>query len=119
MSKRISVFTMLAALFALCLMTVAPAAFAGPGKDEAPGQQKKAEGEADSGDKDGDADSDPNTAYTEDNDTNDGTANNVSDEGDNRHPSGKDRSVENGKSGNQGNSESNPDDTNGPMRSEG
>ena len=71
-------------------------------------------------DKDGDADSDPNTAYTEDNDTNDGgTANNISDEGDNAHPSGKDRSVENGGSGTQGKSESNPDDSKGPMRYEG
>ena len=71
-------------------------------------------------DNDGDADSDSNTAYNEDNDTNDGgTPNNVSDDGDNAHPSGKDRSVENGKSGNQGKSESNPDDSKGPMRYEG
>ena len=55
------------------------------------------------------------SAYTEDNDANDnGTMNNVSDDGDNRHPSGKDRSVENGKSGNQGKSGSDPDgDSNG------
>jgi hypothetical protein len=33
----------------------------------------------------------------------------VADAGDNRHPSGKDRSVENGGSGNQGNSSSDPD----------
>ena len=54
-------------------------------------------------------------ALTEDNDTNDnGTANNVSDDGDNAHPSGKDRSVENGKSGTQGKSASDPDaDSNG------
>lgn len=71
-------------------------------------------------DHDGDADSDSSTAYTEDNDTNDGgTPNNVVDEGDNRHPSGKDRSVEHGNSGNQGKSESNPDDSKGPMRYEG
>ena len=52
---------------------------------------------------------------TEDNDTNDGnTPNNVSDDGDNKHPSGKDRSVENGGSGTQGKSTSDPDgDTNG------
>ena len=52
---------------------------------------------------------------TEDNDTNDnGTVNNVVDDGDNRHPSGKDRSVENGGSGNQGTSQSDPDgDSNG------
>ncbi|MEA2451950.1 MAG: hypothetical protein QOG04_660 [Actinomycetota bacterium] len=66
-------------------------------------------------DHDGDADSDSGTGYTEDNDTNDGgTPNNQADEGDNKHPSGKDRSVENGKSGNQGKSESDPDgDENG------
>ena len=56
--------------------------------------------------------------HTEDNDTNDnGTPNNVSDEGDNQHPSGKDRSIENGRSGNQGRSGSDPDDDgNGPDR---
>jgi hypothetical protein len=71
-------------------------------------------------DHDGDADSDSNTASTEDNDTNDGgTPNNVADEGDNAHPSGKDRSVEHGGSNNQGKSESNPDNSKGPMRYEG
>ena len=61
------------------------------------------------------------TSKTEDNDSNDGnTANNISDEGDNKHPSGKDRSVEKGKSGNQGNSKSDPDDDgHGPDRSNG
>ena len=61
------------------------------------------------------------SGYTEDNDTNDGnTANNVEDEGDNAHPSGKDRSTENGGSGNQGNSGSDPDDDGrGPDRSNG
>ena len=55
------------------------------------------------------------SGYTEDNDSNDnGTMNNVSDDGDNAHPSGKDKSVEHGKSGNQGNSASDPDgDSNG------
>ena len=59
--------------------------------------------------------------HTEDNDTNDnGTPNNVSDEGDNQHPSGKDRSVENGRSGNQGRSASDPDDDGkGPDRTNG
>jgi hypothetical protein len=71
-------------------------------------------------DGDGDADNDSSTAYTEDNDSNDGgTPNNVEDEGDNQHPSGKDRSVENGGSGTQGKSESHPDDSKGPMRYEG
>jgi hypothetical protein len=69
-------------------------------------------------DHDGDADSNPSTTYTENNDTNDGgTPNNVSDAGDNAHPSGKDRSVENGGSGNQGKSESTPDQNGkGPER---
>ena len=58
---------------------------------------------------------DAGSGYTEDNDSNDnGTANNVSDDGDNAHPSGKDKSVENGNSGNQGKSTSDPDgDSNG------
>ncbi len=60
------------------------------------------------------------SAVTEDNDTNDGVANNVVDEGDNRHPSGKDRSVEPGGSGDQGTSGSDPDDDGrGPDRSNG
>ena len=72
-------------------------------------------------DHDGDADSDASTSYTEDTDTNDGgTRNNVADEGDNRHPSGRDRSVEQGGSGNQGRSESDPDDNDrGPERTNG
>jgi hypothetical protein len=59
--------------------------------------------------------------WTEDNDTNDGgTPNNVPDEGDNQHPSGKDRSVEPGGSGDQGRSPSDPDDDGrGPDRSNG
>jgi hypothetical protein len=67
-------------------------------------------------DKDGDADSDASTAFTEDTDS-DGVANNIADEGDNAHPSGKDRSVENGSSGNQGKAESKPDQNGkGPER---
>ena len=59
---------------------------------------------------------------TEDNDTNDeGTPEDVADEGDNAHPSGKDRSVENGNSTsnpNQGRAKSDPDDNGrGPDRS--
>ena len=59
--------------------------------------------------------------HTEDNDTNDGgTPNNVADRGDDRHPSGKDRSVEHGTSGNQGKATSDPDDDGrGPDRSNG
>jgi hypothetical protein len=96
-----------------------------PGNDRKEGYENNSKTPQDSNhgkgsDHDGDADSNSNTAYTEDNDTNDGgTPNNVSDSGDNRHPSGKDRSVENGKSGTQGKSESNPDDSKGPMRYEG
>ena len=61
------------------------------------------------------------TEVTEDNDTNDNdTPNNVVDDGDNRHPSGKDKSVEHGNSGNQGRSTSDPDDDGrGPDRSNG
>ena len=76
-------------------------------------------GAAAASDNDGDADSDSGTAFTEDSDS-DGVANNIADSGDNAHPSGKDRSVEQGNSGNQGNSESTPDQNgNGPERDEG
>jgi len=138
MSKKFRFLSCLTAVFALALMAVSPVAFAGPEKNDKAGEKSSEKGndrksgyegnsstpqETNHGknsDHDGDADADSNTAYTEDNDTNDGgTPNNVSDDGDNRHPSGKDRSVENGKSGNQGKSESNPDDSKGPMRYEG
>ena len=111
-SKSSFIFTLLAALMAVFLMAVPAVAGGGDGK----GGDRKA-----ASDRDGDADSDSGTTYTEDNDTNDGgTANNVEDDGDNAHPSGKDRSTENGKSGNQGNSESDPDDDGrGPDRSNG
>ena len=85
------------------------------------GLEKQSEtGEGSDSDHDGDAGND-STPYTEDNDTidNDGADvdNNIVDEGDNAHPSGKDRSVEHGESGNQGNSESAPDeDGHGPER---
>ncbi|HET9443430.1 MAG TPA: hypothetical protein VFO65_08905, partial [Acidimicrobiales bacterium] len=50
------------------------------------------------------------TALTEDTDANDGgTPDNVADAGDDQHPSGRDRSVEPGGSGNQGRSPSDPD----------
>ena len=112
---------LVAVLCVLGLMVAgATPAFAGH-KDghEQSGQPSEGERFGDS-DHDGDADSDENTSYTEDNDTNDGnTPNNVEDDGDNKHPSGKDRSVENGRSGNQGKAESNPDDSKGPQRFEG
>ena len=124
MNKRISiasaVLVAVAAVFALLLAAAVPALahhkdehLQGGGNGAAASQSDK--------DNDGDADSDSSTAYTEDTDTNDGnTPNNVPDEGDNAHPSGKDRSVENGGSGNQGSSESDPDDDGrGPDRSNG
>jgi hypothetical protein len=111
MARRSTILAVFAMLFALGLMVTAPAAGAGHPR----------KGSHKASDHDGDADSDHNTKFTEDNDTNDGgTPNNVEDEGDNRHPSGKDRSIERGGSGNQGKSESDPDDDGrGPDRSNG
>jgi hypothetical protein len=58
-------------------------------------------------------------AITENSDS-DGVANNIPDEGDNLHPSGKDRSVESGGSGDQGQSASTPDQNGrGPERDNG
>ena len=103
---------LLGAALALLLVAAVPAMAAGKVS-----KNDRAK-EAASCDRDGDADSDRSTSYTEDNDSGDGnTPNNVSDDGDNRHPSGKDRSVENGGSGTQGKSESTPDqDGHGPER---
>ena len=111
---RTASLTALMAILALLVFSATPA-FAHHKSDHSQGGGNSSS----ASDHDGDADSDSNTSYTEDNDTNDGTANNVSDDGDNAHPSGKDRSVENGNSGNQGKSESNPDDSKGPQRYEG
>ena len=117
--SALSIIAMIVALVAL--FSVPALAHHKDGHDN--GSDKKSESSAsESGsDHDGDADSDSDTAYTEDNDSNDGgTPNNVEDDGDNAHPSGKDRSVENGKSGNQGKSESDPDDNGrGPDRTNG
>jgi hypothetical protein len=66
---------------------------------------------AGSGDHDGDADLDPVTTLEDSHEAEVGVD-------DNQHPSGKDRSAENGGSGNQGKSESAPDDNVGPMRNE-
>ena len=115
MARRTGTLSIFAALFALVLALWAPAALAHHKDGHTQGGGSTAGGS----DHDGDADSDSNTAYTEDNDTNDDAANNEADEGDNAHPSGKDRSVEGGGSGTQGKSESNPDDSKGPMRYEG
>jgi hypothetical protein len=67
-----------------------------------------------SSDHDGDADSDPATAQGDSHDAEPDAS-----PSDNQHPSGKDRSAEHGKSGNQGKAESHPDDSKGPMRYEG
>jgi hypothetical protein len=63
------------------------------------------------GDHDGDADLDPVTTLEDSHEAEVGVD-------DNQHPSGKDRSAEPGGSGNQGKSESAPDDNVGPMRNE-
>jgi hypothetical protein len=103
----------------VALMTVPALAHHKDGHEQ--GNDKESSSQSSGSDHDGDADSDEDTQYTEDNDTNDGnTPNNVEDDGDNAHPSGKDRSVENGGSGNQGKSESDPDDDGrGPDRTNG
>ena len=117
MIRRTATLSIFAAFLALLVGLLAPAALAHHRTEHTQGNTTES---TDSGDKDGDADSDSNTAYTEDNDTNDNnTADGMSDEGDNAHPSGNDKSVENGNSGTQGRSESNPDDSVGPMRYEG
>ncbi|MDQ3914917.1 MAG: hypothetical protein M3323_06230 [Actinomycetota bacterium] len=66
---------------------------------------------AGTGDHDGDADLDPVTTIEDSHEAEVGV-------NDNQHPSGKDRSEEPGGSGNQGKSESAPDDNVGPMRNE-
>ena len=87
------------------------------------GTKEGAQSKTSDSDHDGDA-GNTETTYTEDNDTNDGgTGEDVADDGDNYHPSGKDRSVESGSSTanpNQGKSESDPDDDGrGPDRTNG
>ena len=123
MFKKLPHLSIFAAIFALCVMSVSPA-FAGPeqGSTNTKGNDRKEGYENNSdipqepnhgrdSDHDGDADSDSGTADEDDHAT--------ADDGDNAHPSGKDRSVENGGSANQGKSESNADDSKGPMRYEG
>ncbi|MEA2499019.1 MAG: hypothetical protein QOH26_1424 [Actinomycetota bacterium] len=113
MARRTSVAgAAIAALMALLVAFSAPALAARPSDHGKKAHSSK------SGHTQKEKGSTRGTGVTEDNDTNDeGTPNNVSDEGDNRHPSGKDRSVENGGSGNQGNSLSAPDENgHGPER---
>ncbi|MCA1672152.1 MAG: hypothetical protein LC799_08105 [Actinobacteria bacterium] len=120
-STRLS--TLLSALTVLGLLVfMASPALAHHKADHTQGPEAQDHGQNDAGavsDHDGDADSSSDTTYTEENDTNDSTTTPTADEGDNAHPSGKDRSVESGGSGTQGKSESNPDDSKGPMRYEG
>ncbi len=100
LSRARAVYAVSLVLCALLLVALAlPAAAAKPAGKSNKGKAHRAE----------------TTAVTEDNDTNDGdTPNNVVDDGDNRHPSGRDKSVEHGGSGNQGKSQSDPDgDSNG------
>ena len=107
-TRIVSLLTgVMAALVALMMLSSPALASNGKGKGHG---KDKAQGSG--SDHDGDAGNTAGTT-TEDNDTNDGgTPNNVVDDGDNAHPSGKDRSVEHGKSSsnpNQGKSESDPD----------
>jgi hypothetical protein len=109
MARRSSILVLLAAL-ALGLMTAAPAV--------ARHRQKHDTGKASASgasDHDGDA-GNSSTVTTEDDDA-DGVSN-AGDTNESHHPSGKDKFLENGKSGNQGKSESDPDDNVGPMRRE-
>lgn len=119
MLRRISTVFVPVAVLALLFAAAAPAAgHHKAGHDRGPGKASPASQHR-GGDHDGDADRDPSTSFTEDNDS-DGVPNGIADDGDNRHPSGKDRSVEPGRSGNQGKSESTPDqDGRGPDRDNG
>jgi hypothetical protein len=113
MARRLSFAAGAMALALLCL-AVPAGAHHKAGHDGGPGSHG-------SGDHDGDADNDSSTSYTEDNDS-DGKPNSPDPSGDadNKHPSGKDKHEEHGNSGNQGASESDPDDDgHGPDRSNG
>ncbi|HYP24516.1 MAG TPA: LPXTG cell wall anchor domain-containing protein [Actinomycetota bacterium] len=81
------------------------------GKGQSSGSSTVPVPTAGTGDHDGDADLDPVTTIEDSHEEEVGVD-------DNRHPSGKDRSAEHGGSGNQGKSESAPDDNVGPMRNE-
>ncbi len=102
---------LISALASLAIVAVAPS-FAG---DNDPGKEKPSQAsQSGASDHDGDADSDENTSLEDSHEAEPDAA-----PSDNEHPSGKDRSAENGGSGNQGKAESNPDDSKGPMRYEG
>jgi hypothetical protein len=112
MARRSTIVAALAALLALGLMVAAPVALAHHREDHDNGRASASDGGSDH---DGDADNDP-AVTSEDNDA-DGVSN-AGDTNESHHPSGKDKFLENGKSGNQGKSESDPDDNVGPMRRE-
>jgi hypothetical protein len=83
-----------------------------PGQSKGHGGQSKDHG-GQSKDHDGDADSDPATSHEDGHAAEEGVD-------DNQHPSGKDKSAEHGNSGNQGKSESDPDNNGrGPDRCAG
>src|ERR671918_851248 len=111
MARRSTILVVLAALFALGFMT-APAVAHHRQKHDT---SKAGASGGGASDHDGDAGND-STVTTEDNDA-DGVSN-AGDTNESRHPSGKDRFLENGRSGNQGKSESDPDDNVGPRRRE-
>ena len=119
MARRTRSITIFAAILAALLAIWAPAALAHHKDDHTQGGGKPTSesSESETSDNDGDADSDSKTTYTEDNDS-DGVDNDE-DTTASSHPSGNDKYIENGGSGNQGRSESNPDDSKGPMRYEG
>jgi hypothetical protein len=112
MARRSTILVLLAVLLALGLMTAAPAV--------AHHRQKHDTGKAGAsraGASDHDGDADNSSTVTTENDDADGVSN-AGDTNESHHPSGKDKFIENGKSGNQGKSESDPDDNVGPMRRE-
>jgi hypothetical protein len=118
MPRKMSLATALLAAWAVVLAITLIVATPALAHHKEGHEQGSGHSESQAKDNDGDADStEGQTTEANDGDADDQTDPNV-DEDDNAHPSGKDRSVENG-GGNQGNSESNPDDSKGPMRFEG
>ena len=117
------VIALLSVIALVALMATPALAHHRDGHDNGPGSSEDRSETATTSDHDGDADSDASDTQTEDDaDPRETDAEDVADEGDNQHPSGKDRSVESGSSTsnpNQGKAESNPDDSKGPMRYEG
>lgn len=110
MNKRTSSVTLVLAILAVLALMLPAAAAPKEGSTEDHGKS----GQVQASDHDGDADSDPATAAEDGHEAEpDATLS------DNQHPSGKDRSAENGNSGNQGKAESHPDDSKGPERYEG